>query len=209
MVWDWEDAQDQSQCFPSLTQHTSSNMISKGGDVPCDYGPFFFVKLKQLQFAFWPLFIQSLRMQCFFHVSKNSGFLPITGCSPPYGWDACFAAILFHSSIITIVLLIMHKILLLTISLILIMSILIPIITGCSRSLWCLLWGGPVPLITQIGGTGSKDNTEQTKSVRHRKEIKFCKVLKYLLVKFDIWKKETLTWLCVHCTVQSSGSISA
>ena len=95
-VWDWEDAQDQSQCFPSLTQHTSSNMISKGGDVPCDYGPFFFVKLKQLQFAFWPLFIQSLRMQCFFHVSKNSGFLPITGCSPPYGWDACFAAILRH-----------------------------------------------------------------------------------------------------------------
>ena len=207
MVWDWEDAQDQSQCFPSLTQHTSSNMISKGG-WRCSIWllAFRFCKIKATLLYFLA-FIYLIFKDAVFLPCVQHGFLLITGCSPPYGWDACFAAILFHSFIITIVLLIIINIIILTISQI--WTILILIITGCSRSLWCLLWGGPVPLITQIGGTGSKDNTEQTKSVRHRKEIKFCKVLKYLLVKFDIWRKKTLTWLCVHCTVQSSGSISA
>ena len=41
--------------------------------------------------------------------------------------------------------------------------------------------------------------------VRHRKEIKFCKVLKYLLVKFDIWRKKRnshLTLCALHCSVK-------
>ena len=48
---------------------------------------------------------------------------------------------------------------------------------------------------------GSKDNAEQTKSVRHRKEIKFCKVLKYLLVKFEK-RNSHLTLCALHCSAK-------